>query len=82
MNRLNFILSLLLGVAAIALSQLSGPAANANPKKCEIVKERRCDFKGNCREEIKEVCTGLSGPAKTADPRNSPPRAPAKSLAK
>jgi len=82
MNRLNYVLSLLLGTAAIALFQLSGSAANANPKTCEIVKERRCDLKGNCRDEIKEVCTGLSGQGKPANPRNAPPRVPAKSLVK
>lgn len=77
MNRLNYVLSLLLGMAAVALSQFSGPTAHA--KTCEIVKERRCDFKGNCRDEVKEVCTGLSG---QRNPRNMPPRAPAKSLVK
>ena len=79
MNRSNYVLSLLFGMAAIALFLLSGPTANANPKTCEIVKERRCDLKGNCRDEIREVCTGLSG---QRNPRNVPPRAPAKSLVK
>ena len=82
MNRLNFVLSLLLGIAAIALSPFSGSTTVANSKTCEIVKERRCDFKGNCRDEVKEVCSGLSGQRKPVNPHAAPPRAPAKSLVK
>lgn len=72
---------LLLGLGVLALSQFPVSIAYANTT-CEIVKERRCDFKGNCKEEVKEVCTGLSGPRKGANPQNAPLRAPAKALAK
>lgn len=44
MNRLNYVLSLLFGMATIALFLLPGSTADA--KTCETIKERRCDLKG------------------------------------
>lgn len=100
MNRLNFVPSTLLGILAIALSILLGSSADATTQmKCETQKVRRCDAKGNgelynCRDEIRQKCTPVSGPGsgkmqnsgnnpgKPVNPRTMSPRAPSKNLAK
>ena len=83
MYRLNIILCLLLAMFAVVLSQLPHSIAQASNKKCEIVTERTCDLKGNCKEKTYETCSGLSGaPGKAVNPRNAPPKPAAKSLSK
>jgi hypothetical protein len=83
MYRLNIILCLLIATFAVVLSQFPRSVAHASNKKCEIVTERTCDLKGNCKDKTYETCSGFSGaPGKAVNPRNASPRPAAKSLSK
>jgi hypothetical protein len=80
MSRQNIVLCLLLATLALALSQLPHSVARANNKKCEIVTERTCDFKGNCKDKTYETCSGLSGQRNPVNPNTQPPKATAGKL--